>query len=354
MSLEFNFKHEFGDFRLEARASISDHDVTAVFGPSGSGKTRLLRLIAGLDRSAQSELSFKGEVWQSNSEWLPPHKRGVGYVFQQANLFRHLDVLGNLNFASKRAAPNHAGLNLDDIITMFDLDDLLSRPVASLSGGQQQRVAIARALCSRPRLLLMDEPLSALDGESKKRIFPYLDSLCAESGIPIIYVSHSTREVARLASSMLLLNQGRIHAQGTVDELLNDVNVPGRAEHDIDNIIRATVSRHEPEYGLSILDAGLGDISVAILDKPIASKVRLVLSARDISLTLERQRATSILNIFAAKIESLQALDQAQMLVRLKANDTYLLAKITQKSAHNLELQQGLEVYCQAKTVSLL
>lgn len=354
MNLSFDFKSTIVDFQLDAKADITDQGVTAIFGPSGCGKTSLLRFIAGLDRADHGLLNFKESVWQSDSIWLQPWKRPVAYVFQQPSLFEHLDVQRNLDFAAKRAIKSNVSLSQQRLIEIFDLTKLLDRSVNSLSGGEQQRVAIARALCSSPQLLLMDEPLTALDEDSKKQILPYLESLCVESKVPIIYVSHSVSEVARLADSILLMNQGAIEAHGPTAQILNRIGLFGGSLDDIDNLVLARLVSHDAAYGLSILESDLGQFSVATLDKKIGSSVRLIVSARDISLTLERQQDTSILNIFSAQVEQLQELDDTLMLVKLCANNSSVLAKITRKSAHNLQLKLGLKVYCQAKTVSLL
>lgn len=354
MSLSFRFKHSLDDFNLEVETSITEQGVTAIYGPSAAGKTSLLRLLAGLDRAERGQIVFNDSTWQSDTLWVPPWKRRLAYVFQQPSLFEHQDVSANLSFASDRASANNTRLSQDQIVEIFDLGHLLARSVTNLSGGQQQRVAMARALCSQPRLLLMDEPLSALDEAAKKQILPYLESLCAESGIPIVYVSHSLREVARLADSIILMDQGRIVSQGLTQDVLNTINTSHHLSGDIENLLNAKLVGHDPEYSLSLLETGFGQISVGTLSQELGSTVRLTLSARDISLTLEHQRATSILNIFTAQVESLEALDQAQMLVRLRAGDSTIIAIITKKSAHNLGLKSGLKVYCQAKTVSIL
>jgi len=353
VSLNFNFKRVYDGFTLEAKTSILADGVTAIFGPSGAGKTSLLRFIAGLDKIEGGQLSFKNEIWQSSNVWLPPWQRKVAYVFQQPSLFTHLNVQANLDFASKRAVKNSVGLSQADITEMFDLGALLNRSVTTLSGGQQQRVTMARALCSRPQLLLMDEPLSALDNTSKKQIMPYLESLSTDIGLPIIYVSHAVREVARLADSVLLMNNGRIDAQGDLEQMLVRINIPEQSA-DVENLVQAKLVEYDAKYGLSILDSNIGRISVAKIDQPIGSRVRLILSARDVSLTLQHQKETSILNIFPAKIENLESIDQAQMLVKLSTNNSLIYAKITHKSAHNLALKVGLNVYCQAKAISLL
>jgi len=205
---------ERADFALEVQHELALEGITALFGPSGSGKTTLLRVIAGLERSARGSVTFDGNAWQSAQAWLPPDRRGVGYVFQDGRLFPHLTVKKNLEFAARRAT--RGAIDFDAAVAAFDLKALLGRRPGSLSGGEQQRVAIARALLTSPRLLLMDEPLSSLDVGRKREILPLIEQLPRQFGVPVLYVTHNVDEVARIASHVLLLAGGRVAAYGTV------------------------------------------------------------------------------------------------------------------------------------------
>ena len=212
--IRFDLAGRFGAFELAARATIPAQGVTALVGPSGSGKTTLLRCLAGLAR-AQGEVRVGEAVWQGGRRFVPPHRRGVGYVFQEPSLFPHLSVRGNLAFAARRAPPT-AGPDFDEVVRMMGLERLLDRSPAVLSGGERQRAAIARALLSRPALLLMDEPLSSLDADAKGEVLPFLDELHRRLALPVIYVSHDAGEVARLADRVLRMRHGRIEGVAEV------------------------------------------------------------------------------------------------------------------------------------------
>ncbi len=367
MSLIVDIEHRLGAFNLRCDTQIATQGVTAVFGESGSGKTTLLRLLAGLDKprhGSRANLQFRDEVWQNSQFFMPAWQRGVAYVFQEPSLFSHLRVKDNLNFAAKRAKARASGKGVNSskghssdnstIIELCGLSDLLDRWPATLSGGQQQRVAIARALCSRPRLLLMDEPLSALDREAKHRILPFLARLKDELELPIVYVSHSLEEVAKLADRMMVLHEGDLLAHGHIENTLSQLNLPGLSGHSAKSVVKARVFAHDSDFGLTSLSSELGLLHIAHLDVPVGTDVRVAIAARDLSLTREQQTGTSILNIFAADITDLQALDESQMMVKLTRGATPLLARITKKSAHLLELEIGQTVFCQAKSVALL
>jgi len=313
MSLAFKFKLALPDFTLQIEAQLDAQKVTALFGPSGSGKTRLLRLIAGLDKCQQGSIQLFDDIWQNQHHFVPAWQRGIAYVFQEPSLFEHLTVQGNLDFAAKRANQAESSLSSDDIIEMLDLSALLSRKVQSLSGGQQQRVAIARALCRKPRLLLMDEPLSALDGTAKRRIMPYLESLRNETKIPLIYVSHSLHELIRLADDILVIKDGQLQEFGRIEEVLNRAQYSLWPGDEVESLVYANLVEHDTKYGLTILDSDLGRLTVSALDVPLGQTVRVTLAARDVSITLEHQQSTSILNVFAAEVIDIQTIDKAQV-----------------------------------------
>ncbi len=344
------FDCEF-DARLEARGGY------AIIGPSGSGKTSLLRFIAGLEKGKDSYLSFAGECWQDDQKglFIPPHKRRIGYIFQDILLFEHLSVKDNLQFGKKRAQPQvTAGLSDDEIIALLDLQTLLKRSPEALSGGEKQRVAIARALLTNPVLLLMDEPLASLDPESKNTILPYFERVTQHLDIPILYVSHSLDEVTRLADYLLYIERGRILSQGAVRETVARLDLPLAHLESAGTVINAQIAEQDDHFNLSILSSSAGRFSVEQLPYPLATKVKLRINARDVSLCRELPTDTSILNCISATVTDMAEDTQAHMVVSLAAGDEVLLARITRKSVHSLDIKPGSKVYAQVKSVVLM
>lgn len=344
------------DFSFDINLTIGVRGVTALFGASGSGKTTCLRIVAGLEAKAQGRVALGGVVWQDNQQkvFVPPHKRAVGYVFQEASLFEHLDVQGNLKFGFQRTpvqAQTHAW---DQALELLGISHLLSRWPHQLSGGERQRVAIARALATSPQLLLMDEPLAALDVQRKAEVLPYLERLHTELDIPVIYVSHAPDEVARLADHMVLLDAGRVLASGPTRELMTRLDLPLAHGDAAAVMIDAVVSQVEPRYHLSYAKFAGGQISVLNPNLTIGRPVRLRVQARDVSLTLAHQQGTSVLNIFAATVTAISADSPGQVMVALSVGGATLLARITQKSLDALDLQLGSPVFAQVKGVAVL
>ncbi len=354
MTIEARFLIERGDFTLDADFTVPAQGISAIFGASGCGKTTLLRAIAGLEQPARGYLKIAGEVWQDGERFLPPHQRPLGYVFQEASLFPHLSVLGNLKYGYKRLPPEARRVDFDQAVTLLGIAPLLARRPEGLSGGERQRVAIARALLTSPRLLLMDEPLAALDRQSKTEILPFLERLHEELSIPVLYVSHAPDEVARLADQLVLLVQGRVRASGPIGEMLTRVDLPLAHGDEAEAIVEARVAEHDETFHLTHLEFPGGRFTVARKDLPLGQPVRLRLLARDVSLSLERHEGTSILNIFPAKVETLADENPAQLMVRLDAGGVPILSRITRKSATVLALEPGKSVYVQVKTVALL
>ena len=354
MSIEIRFRIERGDFVLEVDMEIPDRGITAVFGPSGCGKTTLLRAIAGLEPCNNGYLRVGEMLWQDGASFVPPHKRPLGYVFQEASLFAHLNVRRNLEYGIKRVPASQRRVSLHKAIELLGIGPLLEHTAGQLSGGERQRVAIARALAVSPRILLMDEPLAALDQSLKQEILPYLETLHDELDIPVIYVSHSQDEVARLADHLVLLEAGRVRATGPIGEMLTRLDLPLAFGNDAEALIEAVVAGHDDEYDLTLLDFSGGRFTVSRHDLPVGHPVRVRVIARDVSLTLEQQSGTSILNIFPATIEEITPAGSAQMMVKLMCGDVTLLARVTRKSASILDLKPGKLVYAQAKSVALL
>lgn len=343
-----------GNFRLDAELQIEGKGVTALFGASGAGKTTVLRAIAGLERCPGSRLRVGHETWQGAGNFLPPHRRPVGYVFQEASLFEHLDVRGNLAFGRKRVPAREQRVDLERAIDLFGLSGLLDRRVQTLSGGERQRVAMARALAVSPRLLLMDEPLAGLDMQRKSEILPYLEGLVREMDIPMVYVSHAPDEVARLADHLVILDNGRVLGSGPVAEMLTRTDLPLARGSDAEAIIEARVSGFDAAFSLISMHFGGGTFIVPGERLPVDTSVRLRVAARDVSLTLQHQKDTSILNIFEAQVESITPGGVAQVVVRLDLGSVPLLAHVTRKSAEALGLRPGMRVFAQVKSVAVL
>ena len=351
--IECKIKVQLESFMLDANFSIPDRGITVVFGPSGSGKTTLLRAIAGLEKSDKGFLKIGDSVWQKGEDFLATHKRQIGYVFQDAALFDHLDVKGNLNFVIKRAI----GLKedfIESIHNLLEIKTLLNRKTTQLSGGEKQRVAIARALLTNPKILLLDEPLSALDLKRKNEILPYLDSIHNDLEIPILYVTHSQDEMSRLADHLLLIEDGNIIGSGPVNDMLTRFDMPLSHGGDAVSIIEAEVLKRDSEFNLMHLDFLGGQFIVPDNSFPVQTKVRIRVVARDVSLTKSKQVDTSILNIFPAMVQEIVNEGEAQVMVRLQIKETILLACITRKSSYKLRLEKGSEVFVQVKSVAIL
>ncbi len=354
------FRLERGDFSLDIDLILPGRGITALFGPSGSGKTTCLRAMAGLERAPGGLFTIDDEVWQDDQRdvFVSTHQRALGYVFQEASLFAHLSVRRNMAFGQirsrRRAATAAQPFDLAAVAELLGIGALLERMPASLSGGERQRVAIARALLAAPRILLMDEPLAALDFKRKLEILPYLERLHDALSIPVIYVSHSPDEVARLADHLVLLNGGRVVASGALAETLARADLPAAFTDDAGVVIDTTLSQHEAD-NLSQLDFADGCIHVGRRSEAPGSRLRLRIHARDVSLALERPRASSILNILPASVTAVVATDTpGHVLVQMRVGTTALLARITERSLRELGIAPGQPLWAQIKAVALL
>ena len=351
--IECKLNIQLEGFKLDAKFTIPDKGITVVFGPSGSGKTTLLRAIAGLEKSDTGFLKVGDSIWQSDHNFVPTHKRKIGYVFQNAALFDHLNVEGNLNYVIKRKTRLTKDF-IDSIYTLLDITPLINRSTVQLSGGEKQRVAIARALLTNPKILLLDEPLSALDLKRKNEILPYLDSLHSQLEIPILYVTHSQDETSRLADHLMLIEDGKIIGNGPINEMLTRFDLPLSHSGDAISIFDARVMSRDTDFNLMHLEFKGGQFIVPDNKLPIESLVRIRVAARDVSITKKKQTDTSILNIFPAVVEEMVPEGDAQVMVRLTLNGVTLLACLTRKSASSLKLDQGLSVFIQVKSVAIL
>ncbi len=343
-------------FYLDLDVSIPNTGVTALFGPSGSGKTTLLRYIAGLNNEIQGELRFRGDIWQNQRRTLASHKRPIGYVFQEANLFPHLTAQQNLDFAIKRADKTQSVIAYDEVIQLLNIEDILTRYPSQLSGGESQRVAIARALLIQPKLLLMDEPLAALDEGLKQEILPYLEKVCYQANIPIIYVSHALDEVIRLSDHMLVLEKGKVIEQGETSTLLGQLDSSFSTLQDASVVIAGKVTKQSIEWGLSWVEVHDQSIIVKTANEQIGDTLRLRIQSKDVSLSLSKQEDSSILNRLSAFIDDLcvDPKDASMVLVRLLIGEVPIMARVTALSAHNLSLAKGKSVIAQIKSVALL
>ena len=354
-AIHFRFRIKRDDFTLETEATIPGCGVTALFGHSGSGKTTLLRAIAGLEPDVEGELVVADERWLDSSQKLnlPTHQRAIGYVFQETALFPHLRVEKNLLYGWQRTAEAQRRQNPPQVIETLGLEPLLQRYPHQLSGGEKQRVAIGRALLNSPQLLLMDEPMAALDRQRKQEIMPYLEQLHAEAEIPILYVTHDLEELVHIADHLLLIEQGRIIKSGPIESLLADSSLPIAQDEDAGALVKTTLTAQDEHYLLSELSFSSSKITVGRIDQPIGSAIRIRIHAKDVSLALEPQQNTSVLNIVKCRVTGLTPQGKSRVIVSLDAEGTPLLSRITRKSADNLALAEGLNIYAQIKSVAL-
>lgn len=340
-----------GDFRLDVDLALPGRGVTAVFGPSGSGKSTLLRAIAGLEPDAVGELRIGDAVWQDAGQRLPAHRRATGVVFQHTALLPHLSVDGNLCYGWKRAGAPQA--LLDGWIERLALAPLLARRPDTLSGGERQRVALARALACDPRWLLLDEPLSALDGERRAEILPYLEAVRREAGIPILHVTHAMEEAARLADHLVLMDAGKVVAAGPALDILNRGDLPLALREDAGVVLEARVEARDA-HGLLALHTRAGTLHAHGPTHAPGTPLRLRVQARDVSLALQRHDDSSLLNLLPATLLGLDPLPGGQVQARLDASGAPLLARISHRSVERLELRPGMALWAQVKAVALL
>ena len=357
--IQATFRSSLGQFRLDASFSIPATGVTALFGPSGCGKTTVLRCIAGLQHLPDSYCAIDGDIWQDRTSFRPPHKRPVGYVFQEASLFPHLTVNQNLLFGTPRAAPTseEKAVDFDEVINLLGLVRLLDRLPQKLSGGERQRVAIGRALLSRPKILLMDEPLTALDHTTKSEILPYLERLHEQLSLPVIYVSHDIAEIERLADHLILMEAGRVVASGPLAELQSDPTLPLIKDRDAAISLDAIVEGYDSEYGL--LTLAVADAKL-ILPAPRAQsgdRRRIRIVAGDVSLALEPPSFSTILNSLPAQILTGTAVGNHEVVVLLAlgadGKGARILARVARRSWDQLGLSGGRSVHALVKSVSL-
>jgi molybdate transport system ATP-binding protein len=352
--LQLDIQLALGAFSLQCQLDLPTSGFTVICGRSGCGKTTLLRCIAGLVPNSGSA-RFRGTRWQDAKHHLPPWQRPVAYVFQQPTLFPHLTVRGNLLFALKRVPPAARRIQFDDAVNWLGLAALLEHKPAALSGGQQQRVAVARALLANPELLLMDEPLASLDSDSKLDILPYLERLRSHLGIPVIYVTHAPDEMSRLADQLVLMDSGRVLAQGALNEVLTNANLPLAQHQEAAAVLDAVIAAHDTHYQLTQLSVGDASLRVPLSALPVGSRTRIRILARDVSIALESPQHSSIQNDLPARVLDIQMQNDAPYaLVRLAVDDAVLLARITRRAVDQLQLAPNMIVHAQVKAVALI
>jgi molybdate transport system ATP-binding protein len=359
-SIDAAFRGRLGSFVLDAAFAVPASGVTGLFGPSGCGKTTLLRCIAGLHRLADGHCVIDGDVWQDATSFRPVHARPVGYVFQEASLFAHLSVTGNLLYATRgrKPSPPADAIGFDEVVTLLGLSALLDRSPRHLSGGERQRVAIGRALLAQPKLLLMDEPLAALDLQTKSEILPFLERLRDTLSLPVIYVSHDMAEIQRFAEHLVLMQSGGVRAVGKLRELQSDPALPLAGGQGAAVTLDAVVADYDAAYGLATLAVDGGRL-IAPMSKPaIGAHQRLTIAASDVSLAREPPRGTTILNVLPCRIVSAAAIGANEMIVVLGLGmdgaGVRLLAHVTRRSWDQIGFIEGMAVYSQIKTIALL
>lgn len=350
MSLSVELHHRLGGFTLDTAFTASGH-VTALFGPSGSGKSTIVAAIAGLLRPRQGAVALDGEILtQSPGLFVPPERRRIGVVFQDTRLFPHLTVEDNLLFGWRRAPEKADAATIAHVIALLGLEAQQARYPRNLSGGEKSRVALGRALLASPRLLLLDEPLASLDAARRGEILPYLERLARESKLPMLYVSHQIEEVARLADEIVVLEDGRVKKQGSVFELLTDIDGVAGIEP-LGAVFEATVAAHGAD-GLSRLEFNGGALYVRRLPQETGARVRIRLRAEDIMLALSEPKDISANNVLSARVQSIRVAGESAD-VRLLCSATPLVARITASSRARLRLEPGIDVYAVVKSVTV-
>jgi len=355
LSLEVAARHGFGGFTLDVALAAPTPGLTALFGASGSGKSTLLAIVAGLLRPLSGRVALDGQVLLDTAARvdLPAERRRCGVVFQDARLLPHLSVEGNLRYGARRAPRGAAGPGFAETVELLGLAALLRRRPRALSGGERQRVALGRALLSRPRLLLMDEPLAALDSQRKAEILPFLERLRDAAGLPILYVSHALDEVDRLADTLVLLDAGRVLAAGPLQALAARTDLPTLSgRRDAGAVLPCTVDAHDGARGLTWLGFPGGQLVVPLRPEAAGSRLRLRLRARDVAVATEPPHGISSHNILPATVAGIDAAGPHEVLVTLRAGPTPVLARLTRDAAAQLALAPGRAVFALVKSTA--
>lgn len=354
--LDIRVRRRLGTFAVDAAFTCPTDGIVAVFGRSGAGKTTLINMVAGLLRPDEGRIAINGTVVFDSDAGIdvPPERRRLGYVFQEGRLFPHLSVRGNLAYGYRRVASAERRIAFDQVVPLLGLERLLARRPHDLSGGEKQRVALGRALLANPRLLLMDEPLAALDHARKEEVLPFIERLRDEMAIPILYVSHAMPELIRLCDTMVLVSEGHIEAVGPVDELTSRLDLrPLTGRYEAGAVIQANVRAQDTRYGLTELTFTGGRLTVPALDLPVGAPLRVRIRARDVALALEAPAGTSFRNVVACTVRDVGQESEPQVDVRLDAGGAALWARITRRSWEELGLAPGRPVHALIKAVTI-
>ena len=356
MTLELAFRHSFENFSLDVNFDAQSAGITALFGPSGSGKTSTIDAIAGLLAPQSGRIRVGDQILFDSAAGIdvPVRARRIGYVFQDARLFPHMSVKRNLEFGARRRGPAPEDGEFAHIVALLGLERLLGRRPRSLSGGERQRVALGRAMLARPRLLLLDEPLAAVDPSRKAEILPYFERLRDEAAVPIVYVSHSVDEVGRLADRLVVLNDGKVAAQGPVSEIMSRLDLfPLTGRFEAGAVIEAAVSRHDIEDRLTEVTFDSGALWLPAIDSPPGTPVRIRIRARDVMLALAEPQGISANNMLRGTIAEIRRDEGPYLDIRLRCGATALIARITHRSLRRLDLRPGLEVVAVIKSATV-
>ena len=354
MSLVVDISHRLGKFDLKV-AFEAPHGITALFGRSGTGKTTVINAVAGLLHPDAGRIVLSGTTLFDGDKRLslPASQRRLGYVFQDGRLFPHMSVRENLTYGQRFAPPGEPGPGVEDVAALLGIQSLLDRPPGGLSGGEKQRVAIGRALLSRPRMLLMDEPLAALDAARKAEILPYLERLRDETDLPILYVSHAVAEVARLATTVVVLEDGKVARAGRAEQVLSDPDMVRQfGLRETGAVLPATVRRHHGD-GLTELAISGGTLFLPEMDSPAGTSTRVRILAHDVILSRDVPSGLSALNILPSQVIALREGSGPGVIVQMQCGADRLLARITRRSAEAMQLHPGDQVYAVVKSVSV-
>ncbi|WP_170762508.1 molybdenum ABC transporter ATP-binding protein [Ruegeria lacuscaerulensis] len=353
MSLSVRLQHDLPDIQLDLSFD-APAGVTVLFGRSGSGKTTVVNAVAGLLRPKAGRVAVNGwELFDTEQNlWLPPHRRRLGYIFQEGRLFPHLTVRQNLSYGRWFAPRGARRENPDKVIEMLGIGHLLDRRPAGLSGGEKQRVAIGRALLASPRLILADEPLAALDDERKAEILPYFERLRDEVSVPILYVTHSAAEVARLATSVVALQDGKVVRHGPASEVMADPSVAPAGVRAIGAVIQVRVREHHAD-GLTELEAGGARLFLPHIPHQIGEALRIRIPAQEVILSNKRPEGLSALNVLEGVVDTIRAGEGPGAIVSVKTSAGSVLARVTRRSVQALGLETGRPCFAVIKTVAL-
>ncbi len=351
----FGTSSEAEPFQLDLEVTIPQCGIIGILGHSGSGKTTLLRCIAGLEKMSHGEIRVRGETWFDGKISKPVHLRSVGYVFQEASLFPHLNGHQNLMYAANRSSAKNDKAFIDKVIHVLGLKQIIHRFPAQMSGGERQRVAIARALLTMPKILLMDEPLASLDNARKDEVMTYLEYVRKDFDIPIVYVSHSLNEISRLADYLLILDKGRMLAAGDLLEVFSRLELPVQFEEDCGVVLSGNVAQIDPDFHLAAISLNACTLWTKDNGEPVGQSVRIRVLAKDVSITLSAHEDTSILNRIPAEIAEISDdKDPSMCLLKLSVGQDVLIARITKRSKTQLKLIAGMPVCAQVKSVAVV